>query len=178
MVEKKKFITFVTPKFRMNFPKLFAAESYAGGEPKYKVEMLVKKSDYAKWKPIKDYVDSLIKEIWPKGVPKNFLYPFKDGDTEKPGNASYGDHMYANAKRAEKLGQPLVFDAAKQEVIDPAEAYSGRWAKAIISVYAYTKGSQGVSFGLQKIQLLDHDEPIGGSRDTSADGFEIEEEVF
>lgn len=176
MVEKRKFITVVTPKFRMNFPKLFAAEAFEGGTPTYSVEMLIKKSDLPQWKEVQKLVDSVIKETWPKGTPSSFKHPFRDGDTDRAGNPIYEGHIFATARRKESFGPPPVFDAAKQEVIDPGEVYSGRWAKAIVSVYSYSQIGKGVGIGLQKIQLLEDDEPFAAFADKSADGFDVEEE--
>lgn len=52
-----------------------------------------------------------------------------------------------------------------------SELYSGRWGFVSFNPYAtaHVKGGNRVSFGLGNIQLLDHDEPVGGGARVSAD---------
>ena len=56
-----------------------------------------------------------------------------------------------------------------QRVIDPSKVFGGCWARAQVHAYAYDKkGNQGVSFGLNNLQLVPAgdrpDEPFGGNR--------------
>ena len=63
-------------------------------------------------------------------------------------------------------GQPMTSDQAKGEI------YSGRWARASCNPYYFkTKDgtNKGVTVGLQNVQLLDHDNNLGGGK-PSADG--------
>lgn len=53
-----------------------------------------------------------------------------------------------------------------------SEIYGGRWGVIAGKAWGYDKGSNGVGWNLDRVQLLDHDEPIGGGRNTSSDGFE------
>lgn len=53
------------------------------------------------------------------------------------------------------------------------ELYSGRWLRATINPYwTSNKKNPGVCLGLQNIQLLDHDENLGGARAAAADEFD------
>lgn len=46
---------------------------------------------------------------------------------------------------------------------DPELVYPGRWAQITVHAYAYEqKGNKGVSFGLNNILLLHHDDLLGG----------------
>ena len=52
------------------------------------------------------------------------------------------------------------------------ELYSGRWLRATINPYwTSNKKNPGVCLGLQNIQLLDHDENLGGARAQAEDEF-------
>jgi hypothetical protein len=46
------------------------------------------------------------------------------------------------------------------------EVYGGRWARFSVRPYwwKHATGGVGVSFGLQNVQMLDHDDPIAGAR--------------
>lgn len=65
--------------------------------------------------------------------------------------------------------QPGVVTASGQDVANAdfaEEIYSGRWARMSVSASYYPPidgGKPGVKFYLQNIQLLDHDDRIGGS---------------
>jgi hypothetical protein len=72
---------------------------------------------------------------------------------------------------------------AKKTVVDsgdaPDEVYGGRWARASVSVYWYDNTSKGVGLGLSNVQLLDHDDPLGGGRVAAESEFEaVDEEAL
>ena len=54
------------------------------------------------------------------------------------------------------------------------DVYAGRWARLSLRCYAYDHktGGKGISFGLQNVQLLDHDEPLTQMRPPAEDEFE------
>lgn len=56
-------------------------------------------------------------------------------------------------------GKPMTTDEAINEV------YSGRWARASCNPYWFVaKGNKGVTIGLQNVQLLEHDDNLGGGK--------------
>lgn len=58
------------------------------------------------------------------------------------------------------------------------ECYSGRWARATVSVYWFdVDTNKGVGIGLANVQLLDHDENIGVAVAAGEDEFGSAEEV-
>jgi hypothetical protein len=68
---------------------------------------------------------------------------------------------------------PFVFGPdAKQFKGAPSEIYNGRWAVLTGLAWGYDKGSNGVGWNLNRVQLLDHDEVIAGGRDATNSGFE------
>lgn len=69
---------------------------------------------------------------------------------------------------------PFVFGPdAKPFKGQPSEIYGGRWAIIVGGAWGYDTGSNGVGWNLSRVQLLDHDEPIGGGRVADASGFEV-----
>lgn len=69
--------------------------------------------------------------------------------------------------RISSKSKPGVVDRFGNNVDDEAEVYGGRWAFVTLAPHAYPSidgGKPGVGFWLQNVQLLDHDEPLGGGR--------------
>lgn len=61
---------------------------------------------------------------------------------------------------------------------DPEIVYPGRWATVSLNTFAYdTNGNKGISFGLNNVMLLNHDESLGG-RMKAEDEFEAPEGDF
>lgn len=54
----------------------------------------------------------------------------------------------------------------------PSDIYGGRWGIIAGGAWGYDTGSSGVGWNLNRVQLLDHDEPIGGGRVETASGFD------
>ena len=72
---------------------------------------------------------------------------------------------------------PLIVDENKQAIIDQSEVYSGCYARASITFYAYnTAGNRGIGCGLNGIQKLADGEPLGGNRETADEMFGDDEE--
>ena len=74
--------------------------------------------------------------------------------------------------RVSSKDRPQIVDARMNNVgPDKAEqVYSGRWAFVSLRPFAWehSTGGKGISLGLQNVQVLRDDEPLGGGR-TSAD---------
>lgn len=95
--------------------------------------------------------------------------PLRDGDVERPEDEAYAGHYFINANSKLKPG---VVDANLNEIIDPAEFYSGCYGRASITFYAYNvNGNKGIACGLQNLQKLKDGEPLGGSRASAASDF-------
>lgn len=76
--------------------------------------------------------------------------------------------------RTSTFDKPGVVNADGTACTDPTQIYSGRWACISIraSAYDHEEGGKGVKWYLQNVQLLDHDERIGGGRSSAEDDFE------
>lgn len=69
---------------------------------------------------------------------------------------------------------PYVFGPdAKPFKGQPSEIYGGRWAILVGNAWGYDTGSSGVGWNLNRVQLLEHDEPIGGGRVATNSGFDV-----
>lgn len=172
MSEKtKESIRVMTPKFRVSFPNLFKPKSaFEGQEPVYSVQMLIPKDTNidelkraAKKAATKKFGDEL---------PKNFRWPFKNGNEKNLEN--YKDMIVIEARSKMKPG---VVDRSLTEIIDAGEVYAGCWARATLVAYGYDKaGNRGVSFGLQNLQKVDEGEAFSG-RSNAKDDFDALDEL-
>ena len=169
MADSSPMIT--TPLCRISFPSLHKkAINKDGSEGKFEVTMLFPKdTDLAEIR--KAAGDALIAK-WPDKDkrPKGLHNPVNDGD-EKSWDG-YEGCFYIKAKTNRR---PTVRDHNNKDVVDvEGEAYGGRWAKCKIHAYGYDNVTKGVSFGLDGVQLLSHDEAFGGGGPVDFDDVKIE----
>lgn len=78
--------------------------------------------------------------------------------------------------RCSSKDRPQIVDAKMASIGEDRmrDVYSGRWGRYSVRPYAYDHktGGKGVSLGLQNVQVLRDDEPLGGSRPRAEDDFE------
>jgi hypothetical protein len=160
----------MTPEFRLSFPKLFKAEKVNDGKPKFSVTMLFPKdTDLSEMKKAAMEVGVA---KWGEGKLKGKNVPFKDGN--KRDYEEYQGMVEVRASRNADFGPPVIVDAERQEILNPAEIYSGCWCRAQIEPYVYDMElNKGVAFGLTAIQKLRDDQPMGGgpSKQETIDAF-------
>lgn len=106
--------------------------------------------------------EAALDEKFGKGIrPKTLKTPFKKQDAAN--NEGETDGAYAvNASTEQPPG--LIMPDARTHITDPAQLFSGCWCIFSVNAYAYDNVGQGVSVGLQNIQLIRTDKPLGGGR--------------
>lgn len=168
-----------TPKGRMIYPNLLeprAIKDDPNSKPKFGVSLLLPKT--ANIDALKKLVaDTAEKEFGKQWQSKAKRLPLlKTTDYERLKDYADEYPLFLRASANPDL-PPFIFGAnAKPFAGDASDIYSGRWAVCAVRAYAFNKvGNTGVAFGLQRIQLLDHDEPIAGARVATASGFEAAE---
>lgn len=177
----------ITPKFRASYAHVFIAQAVNNddGSPKldkngnqvkeFSLQALFEPG--ADLSPLKAAAKAVATERWGDAIPKNLYLPFRtekeDGsipDALTPG----GVFMNFKTRKA-----PGLINAARQDIIDPVDFYSGCYARASVKAFAYggpgTKYKPGVSFELVNIQKLADGEPLGGVRVKAQDEFEAVE---
>ena len=167
----------ITARAKLSYPTLFVPRAMAGAaenaEKKYSTSILLPPT--ADITLLKDAAAKTAREKWGADLPRKMKSPFlKAGEIEGAKGPAYPPE-YADwiVIRTTSKQKPGVVDARGVNVDDEAEVYAGRWARVSLRAFAYdTQGNRGVSFGLQNVQLLDHDTPIAGARVKAEDEFE------
>lgn len=170
----------VTGKVRFSFCNIWEPKANQEGEtPKYSITLLIPKSDTATYNKImsaiKEARDNFCNKNGASALPATPINPLHDGDGTKPSTGEpYGPEckgcwvIAASSKQ-----KPVIVDAFKNEVTDPAEVYSGCYGRAAINFYGYSNKKKGIGAGLLSIQKLSDGEPFGtvGSADDFDDDF-------
>lgn len=171
----------VTGKVRFSYTNIFEPrEQNGGGDPKYSVTLLIPKSDTATVGKIKEAItearDVFCQRNGANALPAKPNHTLHDGD----GTRESGDPFSPECKGCYVINvsskvKPVVVDAFRNPITDPAEVYSGCYGRAAINFYGYARnGKKGISAGLLSIQKLSDGEPLGGnmgSADDFDDGF-------
>ncbi len=175
----------VTPKARLSYPYLLNTNPNAktrAGKEKYTLSILIPPSaDISMLKKaageaaIEEFGEEKIKTLMGLGQFNTpFLDAFAKSRTEKN---PVGDEQFKGWTmiRATSMQKPGIVDASANNVDDASQIYPGRWACVSLRPFTYPAqagGHAGVSFGLQNVQLLDHDTPLAGSVVRAEDEFE------
>lgn len=174
----------VTGLVRFSYVNIFNSRSFqAGQDAKYSICLLIPKKDKELVKKLKAAIDEAVQEgiasKWGGKKPASLKLPLRDGDEERAAEApEYERTYFLNANSTKKPG---IVDKDLNEILDPEEVYSGCWGRASINFYAFnTNGNRGVGVGLNNIQKLKDDEPLGGTRASAeadfGDDFEVDED--
>lgn len=173
----KKNVNIMTPEFRVSFPSVFrtAKPVQEGGKAKYSITMLFKPGEpltQLKAAATKLLVEKLgpDQSTWPRGIRS----PFKDqGEKDYEGYVKGSLCLTATSDQ-----RPGLVDQNAVDIIEERDFYPGCWARATLRPFYYeVKNSsggvmnRGLGFGLQNIQKLRDDSPLGG-RMRASDEFE------
>lgn len=164
----------ITPEFRAAFVGLFKATApreNPDGKKKYSMRaVFMPGTDMA---DLKKSAATAASEKWGSAIPKSLRSPFRlneELDNPIPG---VPDDAIVMTFSANEDRRPGVVDANLQDILDDSEVYSGAWFRAQVRAYAYeTSGNRGVAFGLENVQKLRDDEPLGGGRMPASKAFE------
>jgi hypothetical protein len=117
----------------------------------------------------KKMANDAIVEQWPIEAkrPRGLKSPFLDAE-EKMGDDWKGWTLIrTSTTRKPGVILPTGSDAK------PEDVYSGRWARLSLNAGTFdVDGNRGVSFFLNNVQLLRHDDPIGGAAPKATSDFE------
>lgn len=165
----------VTPKGRMLYPGLFYPSVPKGEtdqtKASYQLTLLFPKA--ADGALLVAAVDAAIVAKWGVGPHKfKIKKPFLKTE-EQPRFADVAGDYPVMIRAGNKERPATVFGNMKPCTTEE-EVYGGRWATMSLNAFAWDHptGGKGVSFGLNHVMLLEHDEPMGGGRVRVEDAFE------
>lgn len=158
----------MTPKSRAMYPSLFTPTQVKGqGKAKYRLTLLMPtKSDID---VLRETIQEVAKDALGKKIDttkwRNPLIKVADEPRLSEVADDFKWLIRPNSDNKPQVIKPnkAVVDSAEE----PDEVYGGRWMRASISVYWYSADASpvpGVGLGLSNVQLLDHDDPLGGGR--------------
>lgn len=157
-----------TGKVRASYVSIFQPKvPQGGGEPKYSVTLLIPKTDVATINRIYAEIEKAkqegVQKVFGGYIPPVCKIPLHDGDGVKPTSGEpFGEeckgHMVITASA--KM-QPSIVGLDMQNIINPADVYSGCYIRASINFFAYnTNGNKGIGCGLNAVQKIEDGEPL------------------
>jgi hypothetical protein len=163
----------LTPEFRAGFVGLFKASAPKedpNGKKKYSIRAIFMPG--ADLTPMKKEAEAAAVEKWGANIPKTMRSPFRKNEELENPVPGIPDDAIVMTFSANEDRRPGLVDANLQDIIDDAQVYSGAWFRAQVRAFAYeAKGNKGVSFGLQNVQKLRDDEPLGKGKVPASKAF-------
>lgn len=158
----------MTPKSRMLYPSLFEA-TQVKGQGKYKFRITILLPVKADIDVLREAIQDCAKDALGKKMSTTkWRDPLIKVADEARLTELVGDFKYLIRPNSDNRPQVIL---PNKKVVDsadaPDEVYGGRWARASLGVYWYSADKSpvpGVGLGLSNVQLLDHDDPLGGGR--------------
>lgn len=172
---------------RFSYVNVIEPKGINGGKEKYSVSLIIPKSNALIVKRIKNAIRETYEENKNKLKGNSKSIPtleevtegvLHDGDVKRDGDPAYENAYYINAKNDRK---PQLFTKGKEkghpeELMDPAEIYSGCYGRALIQFFAYnTSGGRGIACSLVALQKGKDGEPLGSFID-AAKAFEADDD--
>jgi hypothetical protein len=140
-------------------------------KPKYSIRACFPPT--AKLDALKKEAEAAAKEKWGDKIPKTLRSPFRLNEELENPIVGIGDDWIIMSFSANEDRRPGIVDAKLQDIIDDSDVYSGAWYRAQVRAFAYENaGNKGVSFGLQNVQKLRDDDPLGSGRIPASKAFE------
>jgi len=166
----------ITPEFRAAFISVFKATSMKNADgsvnkPKFSIRAAFPPT--AKLDALKKEAEMAAREKWGDKIPKTLRSPFRTNEELENPIVGIGDDWIIMSFSANEDRRPGIVDSKLQDIIDDSDVYSGAWYRAQVRAFAYENaGNKGVSFGLQNVQKLRDDDPLGNGRIPASKAFE------
>lgn len=157
-----------TGKVRASYVNIFQPKApQGGGEAKYSVTLLIPKTDVTTINRIYAEIEQAkregVQKVFGGSIPPVCKIPLHDGDGVKQASGEpFGEeckgHMVITASA--KM-QPSIVGLDMQNIINPADVYSGCYIRANINFFAYnSNGNKGIGCGLNAVQKIEDGEPL------------------
>lgn len=173
--------TITTGKVRLSYCHLFTPAKALGSDAeKYSVSVIIPKTD----KTTLNKVNAAIEEAkktgatskWGGKIPAKLHTPLRDGDEDRPDDPAYANSYFFNCSSKNK---PAVVDTSLEEIINPAEVYSGCYGRVNVNFFPFdTNGNRGIAVGLNSVQKLADGEALGGSAPSVKEAFGDDDDLL
>lgn len=167
------------PKCRMVYPNLFQPTQVKGqGKAKYRISLLIPKA--ADIALLTDTIRDIAKDALGSKLNSTKWRNPLIKTADEPRFSEIADD-FPWMVRPNSDNRPQVVGPSLKAILEDQEAdevYGGRWCRVSLNPYFYSADKSpvpGVGLGLSNVQLLDHDEPLGGGRVTAEAEFEAVE---
>lgn len=153
-------------------PKAGMGNDGKPGELQYVAVLLFDQNDASLALLKKVGEEAVLKKFGRKeNIPPKFKSPFRDGNENAQKYPFYAGKIFVTATTKAARRRPDVVDQGMAPITNPDRIYSGAWVRASLGAFIYNRnGNQGLSFGLNNVQLLGDDERFAGAR-PAADEF-------
>ena len=142
------------------WPHLFEPTQFEQNEPKYELNLLVRKDD-EQMDDIRAVIEELVNDKMNGSCSPEQL-PIKDCDQRDDSGEDFAG-CYMIPMRSVK--RPGVVDMEVQPIIDPDGIRGGDTVNVDCNFYYYSAGKKGIACGLNNVQLVKSgDHVIGGGR--------------
>lgn len=168
-----------TPKGRILYPNLFKASLPKGetdqAKAKFGLSLLIPKG--ADMKAITEAVNEVLADNVTQKMraTTKVKMPFLKTE-DQPRFAEFADDFPTMIRCGANYRPDVIgpTNRAIKEEDEADEVYGGRWARISVRPYfwKHPTGGNGISLGLQNVQLLDHDDQIAGGRVRAESEFE------
>jgi len=169
--------TLLLPAGRLSYPALFKARAMPGmpeDSAKFSTSLILP-PDVDLSLAIK-MVEQVATEKWGNNIGKVKRPFLKHGEKTEDAELAAAFPILIRCGSATK---PALVFGNGDPCTTEEEVYPGRWARISVRPYAWEHkaSGRGVSFGLGNVQILDHDDRIGGGRAKPEDEFEFVNEA-
>ena len=167
-----------------SYANVWEAKSINDSTPKFSVSLIIPKTNTVTVQKIKAAIQAAYEESQAtlKGNGRTvppltaIKTPLRDGDTERPDDPAYTGSYFINANSATAPG---IVDADCNPILTRSEVYSGVYGRASINFYAFnSNGNKGIACGLNNLQKIRDDEPLGGKSSAASDFSTDADEYF
>lgn len=177
MAEEKKQTYIITPEFRVSYANIWVPKENDKGKKVFSVTAIFPPdTDLA---PLKALLVQAKEAKFPnmKGKCKTPLRFGNDEEYDLEKNPEYAGNWITSFRSYER---PVgVVDLQRQPILDQQDFYSGCYAVASVSAYAYDfEGTKGVAFGLRNIMKTRDGEPLAGTAKAEVDFAEMDTSKF
>ena len=155
----------ITPPFRATYVRVYEPAQEQNGDMAYSIQMIFPQD--ADLKEMKACANEAMakkfgqdKSAWPKG--SQVHNPFRSGndDRDPETQPEYKDSIFMKAKTK---NQPGLVDENVQPIMDQDAFYSGCYARASVSFYAFDKaGNKGVGLALNNVMKIKDGDRLDG----------------